>query len=80
MRKESNDQQSCKKEKKKQGRRLTKGNFWFFSRGVANLCDKIRGKKVESYFEKCTLVNFGVENSCSLSLFGNKYSSYLGPN
>ena len=51
MRKESNDQQSCKKEKKKQGRRLTKGNFWFFSRGVANLCDKIRGKKVESYFE-----------------------------
>ena len=50
MRKESNDQQSCKKEKKKQGKRLTKGNFWFFSRGVANLCDKIRGKKVESYF------------------------------
>ena len=57
MRKESNDQQSssfvaatskeCRREKEK---RLTKGNFWFFSRGVANLCDKIRGKKVESYF------------------------------
>ena len=68
VRKESNDQQSSREEEA--GKEVNKGKLLVLLKRCGKLVWQDQGEKSRKLLRKCTLVNFGVENSCSFRVFG----------